>query len=150
MGRSLTPDGSFSYLPVAGFTGSDSFLIAMSRGSELSASVEVLIEVLPPPAAPSPAPAVPAAPTPSADAFALGGTSHDGVSSPGVTFGSLGPLDFAFEWLIPEFVVTLPGLPVVLAVLAQILVGMGWLPLVRRAIRDFGVRRRRRLDAPAS
>jgi hypothetical protein len=38
----------------------------------------------------------------------------------------------------------------VLAVLAQILVGMGWLPLVRREIGDFGVRRRRRLDAPAS
>jgi len=141
----LTPDGSFSYQPVEGFVGTDAFWVALSRGSELSASVEVLIEVLPPPASPSPVPAVPAAPTPSGDTFAIGGTSHGGFSGPSVSFGSLGPLDFAFDWLIPGFVVTLPGLLVVLAVLAQVLVGTGWLPLVRREIGDFGVRRRRRV-----
>ena len=146
----LAPDGSFSYQPAAGFVGTDSFWIAMSRGSALSASVEVVIEVLPPPASPSPVPAGPAAPTPSGDAFAIGGTSHGGFSGPSVSFGSLGPLDFAFDWLIPGFVVTLPGLLLVLAVVAQLLVGTGWLPLVRREIGDFGVRRRRRVGTSAS
>ena len=144
----LTSDGSFSYLPAAGFSGTDSFSIAMSRGSELSASVEVVIRVLPSTASPSPA--GPAAPAPSGDAFAIGGTSHGGFSGPSVSFGSLGPLDFAFDWLIPGFVVTLPGLLLVLAVVAQLLVGTGWLPLVRREIGDFGVRRRRRVGTSAS
>jgi hypothetical protein len=144
----LAPDGSFSYQPATGFVGSDSFWIAMSRGSVLSSSVEVVIEVLRPAASPSPMVAAPA-PSPSGDAFAIGGTSDGGFSGPSVSFGSLGPLDFAFDWLIPGFIVTLPGLLVVLAVLAQVLVGTGWLPLVRREIGDFGVRRRRRTRTSA-
>jgi hypothetical protein len=94
-------------------------------------------------------PAQRASPTPSEDPFVVGATSHGGTSGPSVTFGSLGPLDFSFDWFIPGFVVTLPGLLVVLAVLAQALVVTGWLPVVRREIGDFGGRRRRRVRGSA-
>jgi hypothetical protein len=57
-----------------------------------------------------------------------------------VTFGSLGPLSFSFEWLIPSLVVAGPGLLLVLIVIgAQLLAGAAWLPLVRRDVGDFGL-----------
>jgi hypothetical protein len=161
---SVAQDGSFVYVPATGFVGTDSFWIAMARGSALSTSVEVVIRVVPSTASLSPPPVTPstvspspspalseatARPTPAGDAFAIGGTSQGGPSGPRVSFGTLGPLEFAFEWLIPGFAVTLPGLLVVLAVLAQLAVGTGWLPLVRREIGDFGLRRRRRPGHPA-
>jgi hypothetical protein len=61
-----------------------------------------------------------------------------------MTFGSLGPLDFTFEWLIPGVVVTLPGLLVLVVFALQALAGTAWLPLARREIGDFGLRRSRR------
>lgn len=144
----LAPDGSFTYVPSSGFVGLDSFWIATARGSLRSAPVEVLIRVLPSTASPSPASSTAtSSPAPSADAFAVGNTSPGGRSGPSVSFGTLGPLDFAFEWLIPGIVVTLPGILVVLAVLTQAIAGTAWLPLVRREIGDFGLRRRRRLGS---
>jgi Bacterial Ig domain len=141
---SVSPDGSFTYVPAAGFLGTDSFWVATSAASRQSEAVEVVIRVLP--IAASPSSAIQSAaplPSPSGDAFLVGSTSRGGSSGSGVSFGTLGPLDFAFEWLIPGFVMTLPGLLVVLVVLAQALVGSAWLPLVRRDLGDFGLRRRR-------
>ena len=141
---SVSPDGSFTYVPAAGFLGTDSFWVATSRASRRSDAVQVVIRVLPVAASPSPAtPSAAPRPSPSGDAFVVGSTSRGGSSGSGVSFGTLGPLDFAFEWLIPGFVVALPGLLVVLVVLAQALVGSAWLPLVRRDLGDFGLRRRR-------
>jgi hypothetical protein len=74
--------------------------------------------------------------------LAVGGTSGDGPSSAGVSFGALGPLDFAFEWVVPGFVLSLPGIILVVAVLAQALIGAAWLPLSRRELGGFGLRRR--------
>jgi len=47
-----------------------------------------------------------------------------------------------FEWAIPVLVLTVPGLLLVLSVLAQTILGMLWLPITRRSLGDD--RRRRR------
>ena len=86
------------------------------------------------------------------DAFAIGSIAGGGPNSPDVTFGSLGPLSFSFEWLIPSLVVAGTGLLLVLIVIgAQLLAGAAWLPLVRRDVGDFGLgsRRRGRPERPA-
>ncbi len=142
----LAPDGSFTYLPAQQFVGTDTFSIAMARGSARSTSVEVVIMVIPRGSSTVPAsqPAI-VSPSPGGDAFVVGATSGGDMSGPSVSFGSLGPLDFSFDWFIPGFFVTLPGLLVILAVLAQVIAGAGWLPIVRRELGDIGVRRRRRL-----
>ena len=85
----LSPDGSFSYLPAAGFVGTDSFLVAMSRGLERSAAVEVVIRVVPGTASPSPV--GPAAPTASGDAFAIGATSPTASPAQASRSGAWGP-----------------------------------------------------------
>jgi hypothetical protein len=61
-----------------------------------------------------------------------------------MAFGSFGPLDFTFEWLIPGVVVTLPGVLILVVFAIQVLAGTAWLPVVRREIGDFGLRRSRR------
>ena len=44
-----------------------------------------------------------------------------------------GGLTFAgFEWAVPALVLTVPGILIVIAVLAQTLIGLAWLPIVRR------------------
>jgi hypothetical protein len=50
--------------------------------------------------------------------------------------------DGLIEFAIPGLVLTVPGLLVVIAVLAQGFVGAAWLPIVRRWIGGFGFRRR--------
>ena len=45
----------------------------------------------------------------------------------------LGALTFdGFEWAVPALVLTVPGILLVIAVLAQALIGLAWLPVVRR------------------
>jgi hypothetical protein len=54
-----------------------------------------------------------------------------------------------FDWAVPALALTVPGLLLMLAVLAQLSVGALWLPVVRRWLGSFGVgRRRRRRDDP--
>jgi hypothetical protein len=43
----------------------------------------------------------------------------------GMSFGS-------FEWAVPALVLTVPGILIVIAVLAQALIGLAWLPVTRR------------------
>jgi hypothetical protein len=52
---------------------------------------------------------------------------------------SLGTL----SWAVPSLVLAVPGLLLVLAVLAQAVGGVLWLPVIRRRIGSFGVGRRR-------
>jgi hypothetical protein len=47
----------------------------------------------------------------------------------------------SFEWAVPALVLTVPGILIVIAVLVQALIGLAWLPLVRRSLD--GDRRRR-------
>lgn len=53
------------------------------------------------------------------------------------------------DWAVPVFVMTVPGLLLILAVLAQATAGVFWLPFVRRWLGSFGLRRRRQETSPA-
>jgi hypothetical protein len=73
-------------------------------------------------------------------------------------FAPFGPLDVelgtgtgpgfggfdAIEWAVPALTLTVPGLLLVLAVIAQLTAGAIWLPIVRRRLGGFGIGRRRR------
>ena len=48
------------------------------------------------------------------------------------------------SWAVPSLVLAVPGLLLVLAVLAQAVGGVLWLPVIRRRIGSFGVGGRRR------
>jgi hypothetical protein len=125
----LAPDGSFTYRPDPGYVGPDSFRYVLTLGGHTSNAVEVTLAIY-----------RVDVPSPSAqDAFAIGSIARGGPNSPDVTFGSLGPLSFSFEWLIPSLIVSVPGLLVVILIGAQLLVGAVWLPLVRRDMGDFGL-----------
>ncbi len=114
--------------------GADSFRYVLVLGDRTSQAVEVdlaIYRVDVPSASPR-------------DDFAIGSTAGGGPNSPNVSFGSLGPLAFSFEWLIPSLVVSVPGFLVVVVIGVQLLVGAAWLPLIRRDLGDFGLRFRRR------
>jgi hypothetical protein len=59
----------------------------------------------------------------------------------------LGTFD-GLDWAIPALAMTVPGLLLILAVLAQLTAGMLWLPVVRRRLGSFGIGRRRRRNEP--
>jgi hypothetical protein len=66
----------------------------------------------------------------------------------GISISDLG-LTFqvsAFAWLVPGFLLGLPGLLLILIVLAQMGTGAAFLLLTRRSLGDFGFWRRRRRD----
>jgi hypothetical protein len=130
----LASDGSFRYRPARGYVGPDSFSYVLTVGNRTSAPVDVALTIYRV-TTPSPSPR---------SQFAIGSTTGDGPDSPGVALGTLGPLSFSFEWLIPSLVVSGPGLLVLLVIGAQLLAGAAWLPLVRRDIGDFGLASRRR------
>ncbi len=126
----LASDGSFTYQPDPGYVGPDAFEYVLTLGDQTSAAVEVTIDVSrvhQPSASPG-------------DAFAIGSIAGGGSNSSAVTFGSLGPLSFSFEWLIPSLALAGPGLLLILILIgAQLLAGAAWLPLVRRDVGDFGL-----------
>ena len=130
----LSRDGSFTYRPEAGYVGPDSFRYVLTMGGRTMKPVEVTLDVYHVDR-PSPGPQ---------EGFAIGSTAGGGPNSSDVTFGSLGPLSFSFEWLIPSLVVSGPGLVILIAIGAQLLAGAAWLPLVRRDVGDFGFGSRRR------
>jgi hypothetical protein len=81
-------------------------------------------------------------------ALDVGGSgSAAGALDPIDVLGALG-LGSLLDWDVPALVLTVPGLLLVLAVLAQMAGGLIWLPLVRRWLGGLGVRRRRSGAAP--
>jgi hypothetical protein len=97
----------------------------------------------------------------------IGGPGSVGGVPPGdeggftVGFSGLGPIDGlvdvdvvgfdAFlEWAVPGLVLSVPGLLLLLAVLAQAAGGLLWLPMVRRWLGGFGFRKRRSAGSEAS
>jgi hypothetical protein len=55
-----------------------------------------------------------------------------------------------FDWAVPALTLSVPGLLLMLAVLAQLTAGAIWLPVARRWLGAFGPdRRRRRRGRPA-
>jgi hypothetical protein len=81
--------------------------------------------------------------------FTVGGESTGDRVDAAFLTSSLGRLD-GIVWAVPTLALTVPGLLLVIAILAQIAAGTAWLPLVRRKIgssfswRSFEGRRRHR------
>jgi hypothetical protein len=70
------------------------------------------------------------------DTFTIGDTSTE----IGAMIQRLGSVGLGVEWGVPAFVMGVPGLLLILIVLAQSLGGSAWLPVVRRRIGSFGIR----------
>lgn len=95
----------------------------------------------------SPVPAGPIVPggpgggTPSPDngPFALPPVQFDPFDDRIGAFGAFG----GFEWAVPALVLTAPGILLIVALIAQALIGIVWLPVVRRHLAGVGIRRRR-------
>jgi hypothetical protein len=99
-----------------------------------------------------------APPSPGSGSAAAGSTTNGGsatgpgpggfilgpVTDPsgGLLDPGLGGFDGLIEFAIPGLVLTVPGLLLVIAVLAQGFVGAAWLPIARRWLGGFGFRRR--------
>ncbi len=102
---------------------------------------------------PAPSASAPGSPPPagggSTERFTIGGAGGAGGASSGTTdFSSLSTVLAGFggllQWAVPSLVLSLPGLLLVLAILAQVAGGAAWVPIVRRALGGSGVNRRRR------
>ena len=76
-----------------------------------------------------------------------GGGFNVGTSGLGPIDGLLDPgfvgFDGLLQWAVPSLVLGVPGLLLLLAIIAQSLGGLFWLPFVRRWLGGFGIRRRR-------
>ena len=85
--------------------------------------------IAPPPAGPSDGP-----PTdPEASAAAEPPFTLPSVDDGRAVDLDMGALTFSgFEWAVPALVLTVPGILLVIAVLAQAMIGLAWLPVVRR------------------
>lgn len=79
-------------------------------------------------------------PAPSDDAFALPPVQIDPFDDRLGGFDGFG----GFEWAVPAIVLAVPGLLLIVALLAQAAIGVVWLPMVRRHLAGVGLRRRRR------
>jgi hypothetical protein len=53
-------------------------------------------------------------------------------------------LDGMIVWAVPSLVLTVPGLLLLLTILAQLAGAAAWLPVVRRKLGGFGIRADRR------
>jgi UPF0716 family protein affecting phage T7 exclusion len=72
-----------------------------------------------------------------------GGGAAGGEPTISLTSGFDTPFGEGFAWAVPGLVMTVPGLLIVLAAIAaQALGAVAWLPVVRRRIGAFGLRRR--------
>jgi hypothetical protein len=138
---------------------------APSRPPDPSSSPRPSAEPSPPPTTPtrSPVPSSPAgtaATTPGGGTtggpggpddigggFGVGKTGDRPIDPVDVSLGAeLTGFDALIDFAVPTLVLTVPGLLLVLAVLAQGLVGAVWLPFVRRWLGGFGFGRQRRSD----
>jgi hypothetical protein len=82
---------------------------------------------------------------PPGTAFAFPVSGADGTAAHAGMFGDslsefTGLFGRTFDWAVPGLVLSIPGLLLVLAILAQTMGALAWLPLVRRRIGGFGFR----------
>ena len=62
---------------------------------------------------------------------------RDASGAPGAITIDTGFVAFGgFEWAVPAFVLTVPGLLLILAVFGQTLIGLAWVPVTRRWLRE--------------
>jgi hypothetical protein len=75
-----------------------------------------------------------------------GGPSDGGAPAISLASAFTTPFGQGFAWAVPGLVLSVPGLLIVLAVIAVQAIGAGaWLPIVRRRIGSFEVRTRSKL-----
>ncbi len=79
-------------------------------------------------------------PGPATDPFALPSVRIDPFDELLGGFDAFG----AFVWAVPALVLAVPGLLLIVALLAQAAIGVIWLPMIRRHLAGVGLRRRRR------
>jgi hypothetical protein len=77
------------------------------------------------------------------DGFIVGPAGAGSGSALDIGDIGLAGFDGVIEWAVPALVLSVPGLLLVLAILAQAAGGLLWLPIVRRWLGGFGLRRRR-------
>ena len=72
----------------------------------------------------------------------IGGTATQpaDLGDIGLAAASLGGFG-AFLWAVPSLALSVPGLLLVVAILAQAAGGLAWIPVARRKIGGFGLRR---------
>ena len=63
-----------------------------------------------------------------------------GQTAAPISVGSFGDVGFGIEWIVPSFLVTLPGFLLIIVGLAQVFGGFVWLPVARRWLRGDGRR----------
>jgi hypothetical protein len=88
---------------------------------------------------------------PSPDAAGAGTTGEGPIASIDVPF--LGTLSIPTDWVVPGLVLVVPGMLLIIAVIAQALGAVVWLPLIRRNLRradDDQIPRRKRRDSLVS
>jgi hypothetical protein len=73
---------------------------------------------------------------------AVGGPELRDISDIGLAAASLGGIGMLL-WAVPSLILSLPGVLVVVVILAQALGGFAWLPIVKRKIGGFGLGPRR-------
>jgi hypothetical protein len=67
------------------------------------------------------------------------------------SIGGLGPVSLGsiVRWLVPTFLLSVPGLLILLAIAAQLMTGFTFMQLTRRFVGSAGRRRRRRAQPTA-
>ena len=185
----IQANGSWSYQPDAGFTGTDTFTYVAFDGlsTSLAATIRVTVVAAAPTATPDPtpapsiegptpsptiaAPAEPSAsaspnaspgPTPSStpvlpvatpvpgssppsggstEPFSLpdAGTLAGAANDLGMAAAGLGGLNMIL-WAVPSLILSVPGLLLVITIVAQAAGGLAWLPVARRKLGAFGLR----------
>jgi len=74
----------------------------------------------------------------------LDGSHGQADLDPQLVSSTLLRLDGMIVWAVPSLVLTVPGLLLLLTILAQLAGAAAWLPVVRRKLGGFGIRADRR------
>jgi hypothetical protein len=81
-----------------------------------------------------------------AEPFAIPDVGSSGIGTDDMGLAAAALAGFSpLLWAVPSLILSVPGLLLVIAILAQAAGGLAWLPLVRRKLGGFGVRGDRRL-----
>jgi hypothetical protein len=78
------------------------------------------------------------------DRFSIGlGAGSTASIDQSLVTSSLAGLPGILVWAVPSLVLAVPGVLLILAILAQVVAAAAWMPVVRRTLGIFGVERRR-------
>ena len=75
------------------------------------------------------------------DRFGVGLGAESMVIDQSLVTSSLAALGGTLVWAVPSLALTIPGLLLILAIVAQVVGAAAWMPVVRRSLGDFGLGR---------